>query len=77
MGALHDWLADRHRVRLARGLQRTTAVRTGSAPEQFPGRPVLDLASNDYLGLAGDPRLKAAAVAAVERYGAGARPPGW
>ena len=36
-------------------------------------RPVLDLASNDYLGLSTDPRLKAAAAAAIDRYGTGAR----
>ncbi|MBC7517626.1 MAG: 8-amino-7-oxononanoate synthase [Microbacteriaceae bacterium] len=33
----------------------------------------LDLASNDYLGLSTDSRLKAAAIAATERYGTGAR----
>lgn len=35
-------------------------------------RKMLNLASNNYLGLAGDPRLKQSAVAAIERYGAGA-----
>ena len=34
-------------------------------------RPVINFASNDYLGLAGDPRLAAAAIAAVEQYGTG------
>ena len=33
--------------------------------------PVLDLASNDYLGLARDPRVTAAAAAAAVRWGAG------
>lgn len=33
---------------------------------------MIDLASNDYLGLARHPRVIAAAVAATERYGAGA-----
>ena len=33
---------------------------------------VINLASNNYLGLANDPRLKASAIAAVEKYGAGA-----
>jgi 8-amino-7-oxononanoate synthase len=33
---------------------------------------VLDLASNDYLGLAHDPRVTAAAAAAAHRWGAGA-----
>ncbi len=35
------------------------------------GRPVISLSSNNYLGLADHPRLKAAAVAAVADYGAG------
>jgi 8-amino-7-oxononanoate synthase len=34
---------------------------------------LLDLASNDYLGLAGDARVKAAAIAATSRFGTGAR----
>jgi 8-amino-7-oxononanoate synthase len=33
--------------------------------------PVINFASNDYLGLAGDPRLAAAAIAAIEQYGTG------
>ncbi len=36
------------------------------------GRTVVNLASNNYLGLAADPRLKAAAVTAIERFGVGA-----
>jgi glycine C-acetyltransferase len=35
------------------------------------GREVISLSSNDYLGLTHHPRLKAAAVAAVEDYGVG------
>jgi glycine C-acetyltransferase len=35
------------------------------------GREVVNLSSNNYLGLAADPRLKAAAIRATERYGAG------
>ncbi len=35
------------------------------------GREVISLASNDYLGLTHHPRLRVAAIAAVERYGAG------
>lgn len=34
---------------------------------------LLDLASNDYLGLAGDPRLVVAAALATERFGTSAR----
>ena len=36
------------------------------------GRSMINLSSNNYLGLANDPRLKAAAIQAVERWGAGA-----
>jgi glycine C-acetyltransferase len=36
------------------------------------GRPMINLSSNNYLGLADDPRLKAAAIKAVEDWGAGA-----
>lgn len=36
------------------------------------GRPVIHMASNDYLGLAAHPALKKAAIAATERFGVGA-----
>ncbi|MGF9963035.1 8-amino-7-oxononanoate synthase [Bacillus rhizoplanae] len=36
------------------------------------GKRLLNLASNNYLGLAGDERLKEAAMEAIKRYGAGA-----
>jgi 8-amino-7-oxononanoate synthase len=38
---------------------------------QMAGRPVILMASNDYLGLAGHPALKKAAIAAIEQFGVG------
>jgi glycine C-acetyltransferase len=35
------------------------------------GRPMLNLCANNYLGLADDPRLKAAAIAGIEEHGYG------
>src|SRR4051812_16367215 len=35
------------------------------------GRHVINLSSNDYLGLTHHPRMRAAALRAVEQYGAG------
>lgn len=62
-----NWLARAQQKRRAASVQRRAvalpaAIRTTA----------LDLASNDYLGLATDPRLKAAAIAAIEEYGCGA-----
>lgn len=58
-----QWLADRAADRRLAGLQRTVTARVEGH---------LDLASNDYLSLARDPRVIAGAVAAAHRWGAGA-----
>ena len=41
------------------------------AISRFDGREVINLASNNYLGLANDPRLVEASIAATRKYGAG------
>ncbi len=38
---------------------------------EMENRSVINFASNDYLGLAGDDRLKQAAIAAIQKYGTG------
>jgi glycine C-acetyltransferase len=37
----------------------------------YDGKQVINLASNNYLGLCDDPRLKEAAIAATQKYGVG------
>src|SRR5246127_2489876 len=37
----------------------------------YDGKRVINLASNNYLGLCNDPRLEEAAIAAIKKYGAG------
>ena len=63
--AMGQWLDSRAKVREGRGLVRHAAP--------LPAGPLLDLASNDYLGLSRDPRLTSAAIEAVLRHGSGSR----
>jgi glycine C-acetyltransferase len=44
---------------------------TQAARARFDGRDVINLASNNYLGLCGDPRMREAAAKAAEEFGAG------
>ena len=59
------WLREQASRRAALGLQRTLRTREATGP-------LLDLAGNDYLGLARHPAVVAAAVDAVRTWGAGA-----
>src|SRR6266566_1384494 len=59
-------LRDAAATRCAAGLRRTLHPRS---PDHDG---LLDLASNDYLGLSGDPRLIAGAIKAARTWGAGA-----
>jgi glycine C-acetyltransferase/8-amino-7-oxononanoate synthase len=62
-----DELAAKHLTR------RLLPLESGSGPVvRMAGRNVLLFASNDYLGLAGHPKVVQAAVHATETYGAGA-----
>jgi 8-amino-7-oxononanoate synthase len=65
MSRFTDWLAERAAAREDAGLTRRLFASDASGP-------MIDLAGNDYLGLARDPRVVAGAVAAAERHGAGA-----
>ena len=57
-----------------KGLYRKLPVITGptGAKAIINGKGVINLSSNNYLGLAGDERLKEASIKATEKYGAGA-----
>jgi 8-amino-7-oxononanoate synthase len=61
-------------ARRAAGLYRARALADAPATPTrvVDGRARVSFASNDYLGLAADPRVRAAFVAGAERYGVGA-----
>lgn len=63
-------LAELDKAHLRRSLAETE--RTDGIRVVRNGRPLLSFSCNDYLGLTQHPALKAAAVAAIERYGVGA-----
>ncbi|MFD4406512.1 8-amino-7-oxononanoate synthase [Nocardia sp. NPDC058499] len=58
------WLDDHAAIRVTAGLRRHLRPRTA-------GSRALDLASNDYLGLTRHPEVRAGAIEAVRRWGAG------
>ncbi|MEU7043322.1 8-amino-7-oxononanoate synthase [Streptomyces varsoviensis] len=60
-----EWIDAQHRRRRRAGLVRTLRPRPADCP-------LLDLAGNDYLGLARHPEVTAAAADAARRWGAGA-----
>jgi 8-amino-7-oxononanoate synthase len=67
---MDDELEERRR----RGLYRRRRLLHSAqgARVRLRGRELINFSSNDYLSLAGDPRLARAAAAAVRRYGCGA-----
>jgi 8-amino-7-oxononanoate synthase len=70
----YDWLADDLKTLHRAGWYRETRLSDGLAGPKMmvEGKAVLQFASNNYLGLAGDPRLGEAAQAAIARWGTGA-----
>ena len=74
MGGLADRLADGLAALDAAGLQRRRRVLDSpqGARIRVDGIEALNFSSNDYLGIANDPRMRAAAHAAVDRFGVGA-----
>ncbi len=76
-GSVHSFDEELHRrldaIR-AQGLHRE--LRRVDSPQgpriRIAGRELINFSSNDYLGLANHPALKAAALDAVEKFGAGA-----
>lgn len=71
---LDCWLGERlAEIESAYLRRRLRTIETAQGPViEREGRELVNFSSNDYLGLASDPRLRAAAVAAVEEFGAGA-----
>jgi len=71
-GAL-DWIDAELAALESRGLRRSieTISPAQAAVVEVAGRRLVNLCSNDYLGLASDPRLVRAAIQATERAGAG------
>jgi 8-amino-7-oxononanoate synthase len=66
----HDKLAALEQSALRRTLVATERGADGDVLRD--GRRLVSFSCNDYLGLAQHPRVKQAAIAAIERYGAGA-----
>ena len=65
IGPWATWLAEQATARAAAGLARTLRPRASDDA-------VIDLAGNDYLGLARHPEVRAAAAAAAQEWGGGA-----
>ena len=59
-------------IRASGGAHRLRVLESACEPvSRVDGREVINLASNNYLGLANHPKLREAAIDAIKRYGAG------
>ncbi|GAA3405853.1 glycine C-acetyltransferase [Paenibacillus hodogayensis] len=68
-----DYLNDELERLRDKGMYRLPTVWSGGSGPwmELDGRLLLQLSSNNYLGFAGHPEIRAAAMEAIERYGAG------
>ncbi len=75
MKNIHElpYLQDKVNELKEQGVFRTLPVLEGANESQvvLDGKEIINLSSNNYLGLANHPRLKKAAIEAVEKYGVG------
>ena len=78
MSTALEWIDEELQALDSAGLRRRVRTRNSSVGPRIAidGRDVIDFSSNDYLGLAGDPRLVAAASGCLQEtgWGSGASP---
>lgn len=78
-GTLHTWLETQLQNLRAQNLYKTPRIleTPASGEVRMNGRDVINLASNNYLGLANHPRVREAALSAIEKWGVGAGAVRW
>jgi 8-amino-7-oxononanoate synthase len=71
---MSDFFQEQLEALRARALDRhLREISSAQGPEiEISGRPLINFSSNDYLGLANDPRLREAAIGAIGEFGVGA-----
>ena len=69
----YDWLESSLKIIHKAGWYRTTRTITSSVGNciEVEGKQYINFSSNDYLGIANNPRLKNAAIAAIQSHGTG------
>ncbi|MDO8489686.1 MAG: 8-amino-7-oxononanoate synthase, partial [Candidatus Omnitrophota bacterium] len=70
MESIEEFLEERQSQGLLRKLKPSALRLDGKI--NFGDREYIDFSSNDYLGLSGHPRLKKAAIVAIDKFGLGA-----